>query len=171
MSVRTRPRWLHFLPSVVMGVGLVVAYFVAPLGTRWTAHTALWLVGGLLAVGVLVTWQVQAIRRSPMPVARAVGVLTVSVPLFLIVFAVTYYLMGQADSEAWSEPLSRLDALYFTLTVFATVGFGDIAPVSESARALVTVQMIGDLVVVGVIARLVVGAVREGLARRPPSQP
>jgi len=165
-----RQRWASFLPSVLMGVALLVGYFLAPLSARWTTHTALWLAGGLLAVGFLVAWQVRAIRTSPMPLARAVGTLTVSVPLFLIVFAVTYFLMGRSDPGAWTESLTRLDALYFTLTVFATVGFGDITASSQVARAVVTLQMAGDLVVVGVIARVVVHAVREGLARRPPDR-
>ena len=29
--------------------------------------------------------------------------------------------------------MTRTDALYFVVTVFATVGFGDITPVSETA--------------------------------------
>lgn len=166
----SRPRWQSFLPSILMGIALLVAYFVFPLTARWTTNVVVWLVGGLLGVGVLVAWQVHAIRGSPMPVARALGTLTVSLPLFIIVFAVTYYVMGEADPSSWSEPLSRLDALYFTLTVFATVGFGDIVATSEATRAAVTLQMVGDLLLVGVITRVVVHAVREGLARRP-SQP
>ncbi len=162
---------VSFLPSVVMGITLFVGYFALPFTARWTTYTALSLAGGLAAVGLLIGWQVRAIRVSSMPVARALGTLTVSVPLFLIVFALTYFLMGRADPDTWSEPLSRLDALYFTMTVFATVGFGDITPVSEGARGVVTVQMVGDLLVVGVIARFVVHAVREGLARRSPAPP
>ena len=52
------------------------------------------------------------------------------------------------------------------MTVFATVGFGDIAPVSELARVLVTIQMLVGLVAVGVIAKLVLGAVQVAVARR-----
>jgi hypothetical protein len=95
-----------------------------------------------------------------------VGALAVSVPLFLIVFATTYYLMAQSDPAGWSEPLSRLDALYFTLTVFATVGFGDIVATSAGARVAVTTQMACGLLLVGLIARVVVGAMQEGVRRR-----
>ena len=47
------------------------------------------------------------------------------------------------------EDLSRTDALYFTVTVFSTVGFGDISPTSESARLVVSGQMILDLFILG----------------------
>src|SRR5438094_848942 len=49
--------------------------------------------------------------------------------------------------------------------VFATVGFGDISPVSDVARVLVTVQMVGDLVVIGLVLRLFLTAVDRGRRR------
>ncbi|HEY5989876.1 MAG TPA: potassium channel family protein, partial [Streptosporangiaceae bacterium] len=54
----------------------------------------------------------------------------------------------------------------FTVTVFSTVGFGDIRPESELARLVVTGQMVADLVIIGLGARIVVGAVRVGQRRR-----
>ena len=169
-GVSRRRRCGRCCPTLV-GMLLFVAYFALPFTSGLTTHTVLLLSGGLLGVGALLAWQVQAIRMDPMPLARGVGTLTLSVPLFLIVFSVTYFLMGRENPSAWSEPLNRLDALYFTITTFATVGYGDITAASQTARAVVTVQMVGDLLVVGVIARVVVQAVREGLARRePPSR-
>ncbi len=52
---------------------------------------------------------------------------------------------------------TKVDAVYFTVTTLATVGFGDITPTSQSARLVVTVQMIFDLTVVAVAARLIFG--------------
>jgi voltage-gated potassium channel len=52
------------------------------------------------------------------------------------------------------------------VTVFATVGFGDIVAVSEAARAVATVQILGDLVVLGLVARAVFTAVQAGLVKR-----
>jgi hypothetical protein len=42
-----------------------------------------------------------------------------------------------------AEPLSRTDALYYTITVFSTVGFGDITPRADLARIVTMVQMGG----------------------------
>jgi len=49
--------------------------------------------------------------------------------------------------------------------VFATVGFGDISPVSEVARVLTTLQMVGDLVLIGLVLRIFVVAVNHGRRR------
>ena len=60
---------------------------------------------------------------------------------------------------------TRADALYFTVSVFATVGFGDIAPVSQAAR-VVLVRTVANLVVIGLLVRVLTGAVRINRGRR-----
>jgi hypothetical protein len=57
--------------------------------------------------------------------------------------------------------LSRVDAAYFSVTVLTTVGFGDIVATSQTSRLLVTTQMLADLVLVGFIAKVLVGAVQR----------
>jgi hypothetical protein len=88
------------------------------------------------------------------------------VPLFLLLFASTYFLMERASAAAFTQPLTRTDALYFTVTIFSTVGFGDIAPKSEAARVVLIVQMIGDLAVLGAGIRVLLGAVQRGRQQR-----
>jgi voltage-gated potassium channel len=145
---------------------LLILYFTLPLNRAFDAATVSALVAGLIVLGGLVTLQVAQIRESNVPRLRAVGALATSIPLFLVMFAATYYLMARAESHAFNEPLSRVDALYFAVTVFSTVGFGDIVPRVQLARILVTIQMIGDLVMIGLIGRVVIGAVGEGLRRK-----
>jgi voltage-gated potassium channel len=50
--------------------------------------------------------------------------------------------------------------MYFSTTIFTTVGSGDIMAKSEAARVVVTVQMVLDLVILGLVARLIVNAVK-----------
>src|SRR4051812_19410071 len=88
-----RGPWRALLPSLITGACLFVGYFSLPFTSRLTTHTVVLLAGGLLAVAVLLVWQVRAILTSPMPVARSLGTITVTLPLFLVVFSVTYYLM------------------------------------------------------------------------------
>ena len=45
--------------------------------------------------------------------------------------------------------LPRSRATAGTVTVFSTVGFGDISPKSEAAWVVLMVQMLGDLAVLG----------------------
>lgn len=156
---------VSLLRSLLVSSAICAAYFVLPLPTRIAAAPLLRLAGGLVVVGALLSWQIREILRSPYPGARAVGALVVSVPLFLVLFATTYVLLAERDPTMFSEPLTRLDALYFTVTVFATVGFGDITAVTQTARAVAMTQMIGDLVLVGLIARAIVDAVNRGRDR------
>jgi voltage-gated potassium channel len=163
--VRRRLAVTSLLRSLVVSVAIVVGYFILPM-SRLEGAIAAELGGGLAVVTLLLGWQIREISRSPYPRVRAIGALATSVPLFLAVFATTYYLMGRAQPETFSEPLTRLDAAYFTVTVFATVGFGDIVAVSEAARAVATVQILGDLVILGLVARAVFTAVQAGLVKR-----
>ena len=86
-------------------------------------------------------------------------------PLFILLFATAYYLMGRADAKDFTEALSRTDALYLTVTIFSTVGFGDISPQTETARLVVAGQMILDLIVLGVGIKIILGAVQRSKAR------
>jgi hypothetical protein len=145
---------------------LVALYSLLPLDQPVAVGTIAWLLGGLFAFAVLVVLQVRSILRSRYPATRAVEALGAAVPLFVLVFASTYLLLASSRPQSFTEPLSHIDALYFTMAVFSTVGFGDIAPQSDAARLAVTVQMVGNLVVLGGLARVVVGAVRMGRQRQ-----
>ncbi|MCC3776596.1 potassium channel family protein [Streptomyces sp. UNOB3_S3] len=132
---------------------------------RFTGGAAVTLVLGLAALLLLFLRQLRSISRSPQPRLRAVETLATTVPLFLLLFAATYYLLERNVPGSFSEVLDRTGALYFTLTVFSTVGFGDIVARSGSARIITTAQMTADVLLVGVAARVVVGAVETGLRR------
>ncbi len=61
-----------------------------------------------------------------------------------------------AAPNSFSEHLDKVTAVYFTVTTLATVGYGDIVPVTHTAQVLATVQMLLDLVVIAVTARLLI---------------
>jgi hypothetical protein len=151
--------------TMLATTGVLVLYYTLPLDRGFGSRTLVSLVLGLVAVGLLVTWQVRAILRARTPALRAVEALALSLPLFLVLFAVVYVVLSASDPQALTEPLTRTDALYFVVTVFATVGFGDIAPVSEVARVVTTVQMVGDLLLIGLVLKVVLAAVDRGRRR------
>jgi voltage-gated potassium channel len=153
------------LRSSLVAVFIVLAFFLLPMTAADEIRGGVILGAGLTAVALVLAWHIRMILVAPYPAARAISALVVTVPLFLVVFATIYYLMGAADGAQWSEHLTRMDALYYTVTVFATVGFGDITAVSQAARTVTTLQMIAGLTLVGVIARVVVGAVQVNLRR------
>jgi hypothetical protein len=142
---------------------LVAVYCLLPLdrSSAWAAVTM--LITGLVALVALVVFQVRWIIRSRFPGLRGVEALATSIPLFLLLFVV----LATMSAGNFSEPLTRAGALYFTVTVFSTVGFGDITAKTEAARLVVTGQMIADLVIIGLAVRVIVGAVKQGRQRQP----
>ena len=151
--------------ALVYAVLIVVVFYVVPLRMTVDVGTLLRLVAGLALLGALIAWQLRGIARSPYPSLRALETLAVALPLFLMLFAGTYTVLSQVDPTSFSESLSRTDAVYFTVTVFATVGFGDISPVSTAARVVVTVQMLANLLLLGFVLRAVLSAVDRGRGR------
>jgi voltage-gated potassium channel len=154
------------LRSCASVVVLLVVYYAAPLDRALTPATGLVFVTALVLFGGTVAFEVRGILGSERPRLRAIRALAVGVPLLLVVFASAYSTVAAQQSGAFTESLNRTDALYFTVTVFSTVGFGDISAQTELARILVTIQMVVGLLTVGVIAKVVFGAVHVAETRR-----
>jgi voltage-gated potassium channel len=152
-------------------VALIVAiYYLLPMDRGIDGATVAGLALGGLALVAIVALQVWATSRSRHPIARGVEALAFTIPLYILLFATTYYLMARTQSTAFSARMSRTDAMYFSSTVFTTVGFGDIAAKSEAARVVVTLQMMLDLVVLGLVVRLILTAVKLGQQRDAPNE-
>jgi voltage-gated potassium channel len=148
--------------AVLLGV-----YFVVPLRRGGLSPAdfvvrVLVTVGGFVLVLVIVGRQVRRALADQRRLAERVGSLLVIVTLVVVFFASVYYvLQGQFHGMS-----TRVDTLYFTVVTLCTVGFGDMVPVSQTARAIVTVQMLFDLVIVTSALSVVVGAVRPTASRR-----
>ena len=145
---------------------LVVGYYLAPLDRPLDTGTLIEFLLALAVVGAVIAWEVRNILISDVPRLRAVQTVAVGVPMLLLVFASVYVQIETSQPNSFSETLSRTDALYFTVTVFSTVGFGDIAPKSELARIVTMSQMLTGLIVLGLVAKIVFGAVQTAVARR-----
>ncbi|MBY8877984.1 potassium channel family protein [Actinacidiphila acidipaludis] len=167
MEPRRRRRLLlrTLLRAVVTPIVLLVLYYTLPLDNPLKVGKAGWFVLGFVLFAAAVAWQVYSITHSEHPHLRQIEAVMVLVPVFLLLFSGAYFVLEDGHPGSFTQPLSRTDALYFTITVFATVGFGDITAKTTTARVLVMIQMLGGLAVVGVIAKLLVGAVQIGVQR------
>ncbi|WP_314242893.1 potassium channel family protein [Streptomyces kutzneri] len=161
----------HLLRSVLSIAVLTWLYYVTPLDGGFGVGTILTLALGLAVFGLLTAWQIAAVSHAQFPRMRALEAMATGVPLFLLLFSATYYLLAEQDPTSFSEPLTRTDALYFTITTFATVGYGDIVATDQGSRVLVTAQMVADLILIGVIAKALVGAIKVGMHRRSSQAP
>ncbi|HET7899544.1 MAG TPA: potassium channel family protein [Candidatus Nanopelagicales bacterium] len=163
-SPRQRRRFLVRTLLTASGTALVVLllYYVLPIDSARDSLIFLVLGIELAILAVVVGWQVRRVLRSSTPLLAAIEALAFTVPLFLVVFAAMYVgLSANSGTNFNVGTLTRTDGLYFTVTVFATVGFGDITATSQLTRALVTAQMLLDLVVLGLLIRVFIGAVQE----------
>ena len=136
---------------------VLIFYFAIPIsGFNEDNPAAAWIrLGGvLLAFLTALALQLRMIIAAKVPQIRAAEAVDETVLMFLCLFALLYTSMSTTDPSAFTEPLSRTDAIYFTTVTFATVGFGDITPVSDLARAVVTVQMIAGLGALVLVAKV-----------------
>lgn len=157
------------LRAVLTAAIVVVIYFLAPMDRGFNGDTILGLVLGLLALVAVIGWQVWRITRSEYPTLRGVEALALIVPLYVLLFATAYFLASRSDVTSFGDPLTRVDAMYFSATAFTTVGFGDTTAKTQAARVLVTIQMMLDLVIIGLVVRLVINAVKVGQRRHTPT--
>jgi voltage-gated potassium channel len=166
VSARRRRRIVQLLWTALSAVPLLTLYYLAPLDGPLDISTLIGFALGLVAFTLVIIWQVRAIASSDAPRLRTVRAVVIGVSTLLVVFAATYSVISNSRPDSFSEPLSRTDALYFTLTVFATVGFGDIAPRTDLARIVTMVQMITGLIAVGLLGKIVLAAMQKGLRRQ-----
>jgi hypothetical protein len=167
-ATRRRLVVLGLLRALATAVVLVALYYLLPLDH--ITSVPLVLAGGLLILLAVIAWQLRVIVRAKEPAVRAVVALASTVPLFLLLFASAYVVMARASPASFSTyQLTRTDALYFTVTTFSTVGYGDITAASQSARLVVTAQMILDLLVLGLGIRAFIWAVQRGRQQTSPA--
>lgn len=156
-----RARRAGALRSFAVLAAILVAYFAVPVDAgagraRIAANLALTAVG----VGVIAAVVFGEFARAARGARRRLGGVHL-LALFEIVtavFALSYYSLAVHGHEQMAGIATKLDALYFTATTMTTVGFGDIHPVGQVAKAVVTGQIFFDLLFIGAFARLLTSA-------------
>lgn len=149
---------------------LVAGYFLLPLENTHRDRAWLYLTGGVILVAVVLAWQLRQILHADYPMLQAIETLATVVPIYLLAFSATYVLLSGSNPGSFSERLTHMAALYFSVVVFSTVGFGDITPQTDSVRAVVTLQIIGNLLIIGIGVRLLLSAVKRGQERQVGSE-
>jgi voltage-gated potassium channel len=191
-------RW--WLGSLCCAAAMVTAYFLLPLdglgpnrpALGWTLFTL-----SLTLVALLLLAQIGAVlagdQAPPRPhpsgpsAASRRGRLGSSyrsvlngnrpgttIPLLMclavLVFAAGYYVMAKHPGQM-SGLHTRLDALYFTTVTLATVGYGDIVPVGQTARVVVIVQILYTFVFLTAAATALTRYLRARVTELPRRHP
>lgn len=146
-----RPLLLAAMARVVGIVAVtLLVYFLIPVEGEGAATAA--AVVALVGITIILTVfarQMTRVSRSQRPVLAALEALVLVFGLFLCFFAMLYVALSEGDPDAFTQEMDKVAGIYFTTTVLTTVGFGDISPVSDPARIVVTLQMILGLILIG----------------------
>jgi hypothetical protein len=159
---KTAWSWLGTLVALA-AVSLIYAF------VPWTDYepqrsfvVALVFTVGVLSMAALVIWQVTQYRSGRGRGAEQLRGLAVAVWISVLFFSATYYILARNDPGQMDGLHTKLDALYYTMSMVSTVGFGDISAAGQAARAVVCLNLAFNLVVL----TLAVTAVREGRHRQ-----
>ena len=145
------------MKSGVLVVAFVVGYSLLPLrGERWWVGAAVGLAAIVGTVPITIR-RLHAVRRAEQPVIVALEAIILIVAMLLFGFAAVYYAVA-VEPEQFNGLETRLDAIYFTVTTMSTVGYGDITAAGQWARLLVTLQIVLNLVFVGIVVRVLARA-------------
>ncbi len=115
---------------------------------------------------ILFRRQMRRIENSRFPAVTSLEAMILIATMFLAFFASMYVMMSAGDPSSFTEPLSHFTAFYFALTVLATVGFGDITPVSDGARLVCMLQMAIDIVFIAALVRVISSAAQKSSAAK-----
>jgi voltage-gated potassium channel len=144
--------------TTVVLVLLTIAYFVVPLRIDWTHGTdvsrLLASLAALVALALLVRrWLRRSRQVLDMRYVRIEWLLS-CLYVLVLTFALVYAALTSHDPGQFVGLEDRTDALYFSVTVVGTVGFGDIHAQGGAARLLVTAHMLFNLIYLGTALRL-----------------
>jgi len=157
---------------VALSLAIIITIFVlVPADDLANGTPGVGLTFGLLLLGAVISWELYRTVRDPYPEVRAATSLLVLVVFLITTFALTYTAMSVSNPAAFTEVLTKSDAIYFTVTTLSTTGFGDIAANSPTARWVVTAQMLVDLIAVVGLARVFVLAAKTARAKRSQAKP
>lgn len=146
---------------------IIVAYALIPFDGAETWTVILIGLVGLVVIVAVAGLQLHAITIAPMPSIKAVETLGLIVPLVVFWFAAIYYALSASSSGSFDEELNHVGAVYFSMTTLTTIGYGDISAQTDTARVLVMMQMVINVLVVGLAVRFAIVAVRRNLEATP----
>ena len=140
---------------VLTFVGLLVAYFAFPVGfdASWgvIAASLTLTFAGLALIGWTMVSELGHLRSGQ--ASRSPQALAMLLVLLVMTFSLTFFLLELASPGQIEDLDTRTDALYFTLSTMATVGYGDVHAEGQAARALVCAVIAFDVVVVASLVR------------------
>ncbi len=151
-------RILYWLLSIATIYSLVNLWVVMPFSSLFSAFAV--LSGFMLIMVVYKDTYKNRNERLYGPVNSLLVIFLLSFVSINIGFASIYLEMVRQDPNHFKGIIDGMSAIYFSLVTFATVGFGDVHPVSGAAKFIVMSEimvaiMILPITIVTSIARFI----------------
>jgi voltage-gated potassium channel len=147
-----RRRWSR---PVLTLVGVLVVYYALPVDFAGSPGVVILnfvlTFAGLGLIGWTMISELGHLRRGEE--SRSTPVLAMLIGLLVMCFSLAFFLLERLSPGQITDLHTRTDALYFTLSTMATVGYGDIHAQGQAARALVSAVIAFDVVVVASLVR------------------
>ena len=151
------------IKRVVVTVALIAAattvYGAIPVpGQMRESSWVIMFSAGIIVLGLLILVSIRRLLRAGEE-ARIRGL--------VLLLTLTVLFFSWADEsvarlpDQFAELTNKTDALYFNISTLATVGFGDVHPIGELARAAVTLQIVFNLVFLGTAVSVISGYFRR----------
>jgi hypothetical protein len=152
----------------IIGVVAVVAIYYLVPGRDGEVGAVARFVVVVGASAALVVIQLRAVVRNRHPRLKALEAAALTTVVAVVGFATLHLELSRYDAEAYTEVLDKTDALYFTVTTLATVGYGDIAPSSSAARVATMLNMVANVLLIGAAVRVLWGVAGRAVATATP---
>jgi voltage-gated potassium channel len=152
--------------SALLVAAATAVYYQIPVPGRMREGS--WVIAfscGVVVLGLLIAYAVARLLRAGER-ARIRGL--------VLLLTVTVLFFSYADAAVAALPnqfiqlTTKTDALYFNISTLATVGYGDVHPVGQLARAAVTLQIVFNLVFLGTAVSVISGFFRTRARGRLP---
>ncbi len=154
--------------AILLVAAMVAAYCLLPLDRLGPHHPVLsWTlcIAALAVIAALLLWQIRDIMIGR-TTTRPGLVIPLLVCLSVLVFSAAYYALARQAGEMRGLH-TRLDAVYFTLVTLSTIGYGDIAPIGQSARTVAVVQILYSFIFLTAATTALGRYARQRLGKQP----
>ncbi len=166
-------RGQFFLALILAGPAFVLRWINNFLGSTWLELVAdVFSISFLLLVAMLILTHV--LRDEEVSREKIFGALSVYLLLGVIwamLFIMVDLLVPGSLRHGQEQALNSAQIVYYSFVTLTTLGYGDIVPVSPSARALATLEALtGQLYLTVLVARLVGLHITHSSRRRSEDQ-
>lgn len=149
------------IPALLVALPLVLMFASPPIGgsgsvAAWAVFASAMLaccIGALELISTVLYAEWVVIKYGVTGLVSAAGCGTVAL---LSMFAYVYWVLDSLRPASFNLPLSRVDAIYFTLGTFTTTGTGRFVAQSSLAELLVCCQVVLGWGFVAVLVALLV---------------